>query len=446
MWINQKMWRVKCTVRTRLLLVIIYNCHRVHAARLPHLNPDSVMWLMRKGGCHKSHDGSVHSSIWVSIFEIEEDDRDTWFKLQVSPLEHCPLAIHWWHPPFPFTLTFLSWLLNYNPANSVIPGFEVARPEHLIDMLLLVSPQSLKARRYFNSIQFLVVHNRHSLKLFGTLQLHFVHTFWNILLKNLTFSCKNWVPILCRDLERHQSVGKYWKSCIISSSCLIVVMNHESNFCLLSCFRMCFWDRWSSKLTLILVLKMIFLNILTTTSQYRLKMLLCPLHCSTTLWLVRTVFSHTSVLKLTPQHWKSPESGNFPNNAWACDDGWQRMYEFFWPCAPNAELSQQLWESILTSAIGAYSRGPCVRGPLPSDMPCRFRAPDHTLPMTDWSQHYWRGQRKTWRDVLHYWHKRLVHGWSWCHVGCGWSWCDVLRNWRKRLPYCTGAPYCTRAP
>ena len=354
-------WSV-LTVRTRLLLVIIYNCHRVHAARLPHLNPDSVMWLMRKGRCHKSKDGSVHSSVWVSICEIEEDDRDTWFELQVSPFEHCLLAIHWWHPPFPFTLTFLSWLLTNNPANSVIPGFEVARPEHLIDMLLLVSPQSLKARRYFISIQFLVVHSRHSLKLFGTLQLHFVHTLKHSLeethfpVRIESQSCVEilnvinlWANInkLHHKIPLLDSVHRSWKQFLsppLFSNVFLssLVFKTDSHF---------------------EVLKMIFLNVLTATSQYRLEMLLCP-HCFTTLWLARTVFSHTTVLKLTLQHWKSPESENFPNNAWACDDGWQVMYEFFWPCAPIAELSHQLWESILTSAIGAYSRGPCGRSTL----------------------------------------------------------------------------------
>ena len=74
---------------------------------------------------------------------------------------------------------------------------------------------------------------------------------------------------------------------------------------------------------------MIFLNVLTTTSQYRLKMLLCP-HCFTTLWLARTVFSHTIVLKLTPQHWKSPESGNFPNRDELHHWRWRRDHRWCW--------------------------------------------------------------------------------------------------------------------
>ena len=65
----------------------------------------------------------------------------------------------------------------YSRLISPIPGFEVARSDHLINMLSCHSPQFLVAERHFISIQFKVVHSQHSLKLFGTLHLHFAQTF-----------------------------------------------------------------------------------------------------------------------------------------------------------------------------------------------------------------------------------------------------------------------------
>ena len=54
---------------------------------------------------------------------------------------------------------------------SFIPGFEVARPDRLINMLPHHRPQSLKAWRYLISIQFLIV---------GTLQFVLVQTFLDV--------------------------------------------------------------------------------------------------------------------------------------------------------------------------------------------------------------------------------------------------------------------------
>ena len=60
---------------------------------------------------------------------------------------------------------------------SFIPGFEVASPNHLTNMLSDHRPQSLTARRCCVSILFLIVQSQHSLKLFGNLEPHFVQTF-----------------------------------------------------------------------------------------------------------------------------------------------------------------------------------------------------------------------------------------------------------------------------
>ena len=94
---------------------------------------------------------------------------------------------------------------------SFIPSFEVARPNHLIDMLSCHRPHSLIARRYFISIQFLIVQGQLSLKLFGTLELHFVQTFQDILKRWLThLFLIEFGPILYRNLERRPSASKYW--------------------------------------------------------------------------------------------------------------------------------------------------------------------------------------------------------------------------------------------
>ena len=66
---------------------------------------------------------------------------------------------------------------------SFVPGFEVARPNRLIKMLPYHRLQSFTVRRYFISIHFLNVQSQHSLKLIGTLQLHIVQTFHDILVR-----------------------------------------------------------------------------------------------------------------------------------------------------------------------------------------------------------------------------------------------------------------------
>ena len=87
-----------------------------------------------------------------------DQDRTRWLKLQESPFTQsiCSPRMAVTHFPFNADFSALVTLDHYSRLNSFIPGFEVKRPDHLINVLSYHSPQSSIARRYFISFQVLV--------------------------------------------------------------------------------------------------------------------------------------------------------------------------------------------------------------------------------------------------------------------------------------------------
>ena len=127
----------------------------------------------------------------MTVLFDQDRTRDQNYRSPLSNIVQLLSTESFFHVTLNADVSSFMILDQYSRLNSFTPlgpGVEVARPDHLIQMLSYHSPRSLIARRYLISVQSLVVYGQHSLKLFGTRQLHFVQTFQDILLRYLTCS------------------------------------------------------------------------------------------------------------------------------------------------------------------------------------------------------------------------------------------------------------------